>query len=164
MRPWVSALIGSARVALGAVFLFVAVAKITQFEVLPIGPANGPSVFAYVIERNGLIPANWSMSVAISVIAAEVLLGVWLLSHRRAALAGLCAAAVLAAFSIYLVLAMRHQGAATCNCFGTLQPIDVRWAIARNIGLILVALFVRLTPAAGHTRESGGRVLSGTDV
>lgn len=151
MRP-LTTFIGLTRVALGSMFLFVAVAKITQFEVLPIGPANGPRVFAYAIERNGLIPAAWSMPVAILVIAAEVLMGVWLLSHRRAALAGLGAAAVLAAFSIYLVFAMQHQGAATCNCFGTLQPIDVRWEIARNIGLMLVALVVRAGPAGRAPR------------
>lgn len=74
MRQRFIGLHGLASIALGAVFLCTAAAKITQIEVLPIGPSSGPHVFAYVIERNGLIPGSWSLSVAIGVIASEILI------------------------------------------------------------------------------------------
>mgnify|MGYP000378820650 CR=1 FL=1 len=160
MRAGVAWSAGAARITLGTVFLYAALAKLTQFEVLPIGPASGPRVFAYVIQRNGLIPADWSMPVAIAVIAAEMLLGLWLLSHRRGVSAGLCAVGLLAVFSMYLVVAIMHQGTAPCNCFGTLHPVGVQWAIGRNLGLMVVALVVMV----GSWHESPGSGSRGEGV
>lgn len=139
MGPYAGLIAGIARIVLGTLFLASGVAKITQFEVLPIGPAQGLQVFAYVLQRHALFPSVMAWPVAVGVVGAEVLVGLWLLSHRRGSTAGRCALVLLLMFTLYLAIAIWHQGKAACNCFGTLQPTSVGWAIARNTGLMLLS-------------------------
>ena len=142
MRPNRDTVLASCRIALGAVFVFAVTSKLTQFEVLPVGPASGLRVFAYVLERNGLLPAEYCWPAAVVVAVLEAVVGMWLLSARQVYGAALAACALLAVFTLYLVAALLHQGTAACNCFGTMQPTDVRIAVARNTGLFLMGIVV----------------------
>jgi hypothetical protein len=120
------------RILLGAVFLFAVASKLTQFEILPVGPASGVRVFAYVLERNGIFPPEYSFPAAMIVVALEATVGIWLLSGRHVVASSVAAGALLVSFTGYLVFALLHQGMAPCNCFGTLQPVDIRLAVARK--------------------------------
>ncbi len=64
------------RILLGAVFLFAVASKLTQFEILPVGPASGVRVFAYVLERNGIFPPEYSFPAAMIVVALEATVGI----------------------------------------------------------------------------------------
>ena len=71
-----------------------------------------------MLERQKVVPPSMATGVAIGVVAAEVLVGLWLLSHVRARRACVAAVALLLAFCAYLLLAYRHVGNANCGCLG----------------------------------------------
>ncbi len=93
--------------------------------------------------------------VAIGVVAAEVLVGLWLLSHVRARRACVAAVALLLAFCAYLLLAYRHVGNANCGCLGRISPTSLQSALVRNtlLALALVPSIVR----AGCARATSPR-------
>lgn len=71
--------------------------------------------------------------------------------------AGIVACVALIWFTLMFVGVMRRHEIVDCGCFGALsseRPID-RWAIARNLGLLVLCIPVLLTPFAAPSLMGG---------
>ena len=75
----------------------------------------------------------------------ELSIAVALLIQPLAVAGAIAALAVLTVFTAAIVNALRHRRSPDCGCFGNLWSKPVSgWTVARNVGLLLVALFVAL--------------------
>jgi hypothetical protein len=114
----------AARVALGLVFIYAAIAKVRtpHWSILAL-EAGTPRTVVMVLP------------------AVESLLGLALVVQLFPSVVGWIAVAVLAAFTATLAHRLHSGSKAPCNCFGgaSNDPVGAR-TIARNIALLLVAL------------------------
>lgn len=154
MKSWLMVIADGSRTLLGAILLWAASAKITQVEVLPNGPAVGSRVLAHVIGRQGLIPHSLAEYAAVLVIAAEIVIALWLLLHWRTRAAGFMAGLLLICCSIYMLVVGWRQGQVACNCFGTLSSTSLTSLLARNFGLGLLAVLSLMDSARRRVRSA----------
>jgi thiol-disulfide isomerase/thioredoxin len=120
-----------ARLVVAALFTVAAVTKLRD----PAGTAR-----AFVDLGGG---RRYAAIAARLLPAVELVIAVALLVQPLAVAAAVAALAVLLVFTGAIVDALRHSRAPDCGCFGNLssRPVD-RWTVARNVGLLLVALLI----------------------
>jgi hypothetical protein len=88
-------------------------------------------------------PWRFTTLVARMIIAAEALVGLWLLVPKCRKLGVHAALTVLIVVSSYLIYAIfLGQGAQDCGCFGNWFQMNHYWALARNGLLVLVLLLL----------------------
>ena len=126
------------RIALAALFLFAAGAKLTILKKFAGNVAELLSSLHINYER-------WQWPVTIAVITAEILAAVLLLVPRTIRTGALWAATLLIGFStfaLYYVYVL-HGEKLECNCFGGIiaSQLGVTTAL-RNLGLLVPALIV----------------------
>lgn len=124
-----------ARWLAGAVLLYAGLSKVFS----SVGGNWGVDELANLLRTQGVTPGEWSQGISVAVVAAEVVIGAALVKPAAPRWAGWCGAALLAAFSVYLVLVYRRQGVVQCACFGRIQRGELPWMLARNGALMLCA-------------------------
>jgi uncharacterized membrane protein YphA (DoxX/SURF4 family) len=133
------------RVLLGVVFLVSVSTKLRRRRAF--------MEFADSVRALRLVPGGLVNPVAGIVVAGEVLI-IALLATPVPALAELgfaVAAAMLALFTVAIVVNVRRQTNATCRCFGVSNTPLGGVHVVRNVGLFLVALLGGLA-----VRSTGG--------
>jgi uncharacterized membrane protein YphA (DoxX/SURF4 family) len=136
------------RYGCGSVLLYAAVSKLFD----SVAGETGLDRFIAIIGSHGLVPKAWASTVAIGVLAVEIVVGVLLLLPKPPKAAGWAGVGLLTSFSIYLALVYRHQGNVDCGCLGRVTSGDLGNAIWRNLALTLAAGFWVFLPA--KTRSS----------
>lgn len=137
------------RVALAALFLFAAGAKLTILKKFAGNVAELLSSMHFNYER-------WQWPATVAVIAAEVVAALLLLIPKTVRLGALWAAALLigfSAFALYYTYGL-HGEKLECNCFGGIiaSQLGVTTAL-RNLVLLIPAVIVFF----GYRRQSGLR-------
>jgi uncharacterized membrane protein YphA (DoxX/SURF4 family) len=136
LHPWLAV---RAQFALGLVFAVAAISKIAD-----------PPGFAKAIWLYQLAPA-WSLHPAALVLPwLELLCGIALCLGLWVRAAATWAAALLLVFIVALSLNLAKGHPVDCGCFGTKSPVkteeerlaDMKWAILRDLGLLLLAVQV----------------------
>lgn len=153
-RVWLGVLASLLRLVVGAGFLLAAGAKLSLAEGHGAGVTYGLTTFAATIAGHKVVPEGFQFAAAVAAVAAEVLMGLWLLSHRRERLASALAIVMLAGFCAYLVVAYVKVGDAPCGCMGKLTSGKVTDAIVRNAGLVAVLLPSVLLKSPGGASEA----------
>lgn len=130
----------TARICLAAIFLLAAGLKLAR----PTQTRQAMSDFGVALRFVG--------AAAVSVIAAELLVGVALLIPSTARWGAIAALALLAGFSAAVSVVLSRGESVSCNCFGSLSEEPVtRATLARNACLAAVGIFVAV--AAGQHGE-----------
>lgn len=131
-HPWLRL---GARIILGLVFISAALPKIAD-----------PPGFAKAIWAYELFPA-WSLNpLALCLPWLELFCGLALLMGWWRRAAGLWVAGLLLCFVMALSINVSRRHPVDCGCFGGSAPkteaerlADMRWTIARDLGLLLLA-------------------------
>ncbi len=85
--------------------------------------------FVDVIGTYRLMPALLHWPTAIGMTTFEIVLGLWLLSGRRPARAGLVSALLHASFTAWAIIALlRGLDIPNCGCFGVFLARPLTWA------------------------------------
>ena len=121
------------RVLVGLVFLFSATAKLI-----------GIDAFEIYLFSFGWFSLGTAYLLARLVIAAEYTLGILLIANLRAKFAFWASLALLAGFTVLLIVLAAEGNRDNCNCFGELVDLNPVQSIWKN--LVLIAL---LLPTAG---------------
>jgi len=121
-------LLMATRIALGALFLWAAAAKLPDM-----------SAFAQDVANYRIVPAVLVPWVAAAVVGIEFLAGVALMSGAMARPAALVAAFLLVAFIGFLVQALLRGIDLRCGCFGGNEPATW-WTVARDAVMLAAAL------------------------
>ncbi|MCC6285887.1 MAG: hypothetical protein IT439_11425 [Phycisphaerales bacterium] len=112
------------------------------------GERFGVDAFAAHIADSGTISRSVSGTVAWAAVSAEVVGGLWLLSHCRPRLGAAFAIGLLACFSAFLVAAATRPDGA-CPCFGARAAARAPWPFIRN-GILILALVPSLLRRVAH--------------
>ncbi|HEV2879938.1 MAG TPA: MauE/DoxX family redox-associated membrane protein [Pyrinomonadaceae bacterium] len=132
MRRWLKALVHISRFGLAAMWLFAAGAKLYTLK-------------EFTFNLTNLVPEHVASSLAISVIAAELLAAVLLCIPRTARLGAALTAAMLVGFALYgLYYVYVAKGEPLeCGCFGGIigSQLGVKTAL-RNLLLLVPAALV----------------------
>ncbi|MER6514835.1 MauE/DoxX family redox-associated membrane protein [Nonomuraea sp. NPDC001636] len=103
--------------------------------------ATGALLTALLGHRTGPRTARWAAAVVVVAESAVPVLIAAQVLHPLASVVGSAAAAVLLGlFSVAIVRALRRGVRTSCRCFGTSQAPLGRRHLARNLGLLAVAL------------------------
>lgn len=136
-HPWVSL---AARVVLGLVFIAAALPKI-----------GDPPGFAKVIWAYDLVPAALLNPIALVLPWLELFCGLALCLDFWVRAAAAWIAMLLLAFGLALSIDLVRHHPVECGCFGATAPrteaerlVDMRWALLRDVGLMLLAAQVIL--------------------
>lgn len=136
----------AARLALGAVFVAAALAKI-----------DDPHGFALAVSRYRLLPGIWINGVAIFLPWLELLTGlaVWVSPARTRAAATLIILALLVVFTGAIGWNLARGIESSCGCFSTRADAAVsdEWNLLRNGALLWLAAVI-LAEAAGRARTT----------
>ncbi len=134
-HPWVGL---CARIILGLVFISAALPKIAD-----------PPGFAKAIWAYGLFPAWCLNPLALCLPWLELLCGLALLVGWWTRATSLWMAGLLLTFVLALSINLARHHPVDCGCFGGSAPkteveklADMRWTIARDLGLLLLVLQV----------------------
>lgn len=147
LHPWLTV---RAQIALGAVFVAAALPKLAD-----------PPGFAQAIWNYQLAPA-WLVHPAALVLPwLELLCGLALCLGLWARAAAAWLGMLLVAFVVALGINLARNHPVDCGCFSTTGPArttvervaDMRWAILRDLGLLLLA--AQVVAAAGTARREG---------
>jgi hypothetical protein len=117
---------------LGLVFIFSALLKLYPAEILEIA-----------IVETGVM--GWALApfAARLLIAMELFLGILLLSALYARFFVKVSIGVLAFFTLYLAwLLIKEGNNSNCNCFGLLLPVSPLASVVKNLGMMLLLLFL----------------------
>lgn len=152
-RTWLGVLASLLRLLVGMFFLLAAGAKLSLAEGHGVGVTYGLTTFAATIAGHKVVPEGFQYAAAVAAVAVEIVMGLWLLSHRRERLASIVAIVLLAGFCAYLVAAYVKVGDAPCGCMGKLTSGKVTDAIVRNAGLVAVLLPSALLKSSGRASE-----------
>lgn len=117
------------RELLGLVFILSAVAKLA-----------GADNFELYVFSLGAFSLGASFILARLVIALELFLGVWLMMNTHPQPAIKLALAVLAGFSVFLIVMMVRGSRDNCHCFGDLVDFTPAQSLVKNAVLIAIAL------------------------
>lgn len=142
----------ASRCALALLFLYSAITKLR-------GP-GGFRAFRSSVQQMRLLPPGLVGPVAVTVVAAELLIA-GLLVSRFTVIAGLSGAlALLIALTVAVILVVRRGSAAPCRCFGA-SNVPLGWShVVRNIGLIIVAALGLVASGADQATQSAGVIVS----
>jgi hypothetical protein len=132
-----------ARLALGAIFLYAAATKVPDM-----------AAFAKDVANYRLLPAALVPFVAAVVVGIEIVVGLALVTGLWARAAALVAAGMLVVFVAGLSQALLRGIDLRCGCFGGDDAADW-WTVLRDLAMLVPALVVLFTPAAGRPREGG---------
>lgn len=146
---WIAAAL---RIVVGGFLLLAAGSKLTLAS--EHGAHYGVATFAAVIKDHKVVPEAWAYTAAVGAIVVEVFVGVWLLSHVRPRHAALATAAILLAFSVYLLVAYARVGNAACGCMGKLNGAKLTDALVRNGAMIASLIPSMVGPWSRWRRES----------
>jgi uncharacterized membrane protein YphA (DoxX/SURF4 family) len=132
MRRWLKPLVLLSRLALAAMFLFAAGAKLYTIR-------------DFVANLTNLVEESWVWPVAVAVIGAEIVAALLLLLSRTARAGAALSAALLlgfAAYALYYVYALNGEPL-ECGCFGGIiaSQLGVSTAL-RNLAFLVPALLV----------------------
>ena len=132
MRRWLKPLVLLSRLALAAMFLFAAGAKLYTIR-------------DFVANLTNLVEVQWVWPVAAAVIGAEIVAALLLLVPRTARAGAALSAALLlgfAAYALYYVYALNGEPL-ECGCFGGIiaSQLGVSTAL-RNLAFLVPALLV----------------------
>ena len=150
------AVAASVRVAEGSWWALAAAALASVFAWAVASKVAGWGRWRRSLVAHGLSPtlerlAAWAVPFSEALVSGLVVAGL----PRPA---GLWSAVLLLMFSVSLVRARRRMGGRVpCGCLGGRDVIDVRTALARNVGLIVTAAFV-------FARAADAPVISSLDV
>lgn len=117
------------RALLGILFLFSASAKLV-----------GIDAFEIYLFSFGWFSLGTSYLLARLVIAAEYTLGILLLTNFRPRLSFWGSFAMLAGFSIFLLVLAASGNRDNCNCFGELVNLNPVQSLWKNIGMLVLLL------------------------
>lgn len=132
------------RTGLGAVCLLAGVEKL-----------RAPGEFFEGVRRYRLVPARFAPAVGVALIAAEVGLGLLLVSGLVPALAALGAIVLFGIFAAALAVSLARSNDAPCHCFGASEVEKISpLALVRALALAGVAAAV-LVFALGDTASIG---------
>ena len=139
-----------ARVLLGLVFIAAALPKIAD-----------PPGFAKAIWAYALFPP-WALNpLALVLPWLELFCGLALGLGRWTRAAILWVSALLLSFSLALAINLARHHPTDCGCFGSAAPksegerlADMRWALLRDVGLLLLAAQVSWTSFGKHDRKT----------
>ena len=148
----------AARLLVGLVFIAAALPKIAD-----------PPAFAKAIWAYALFPP-WSLNpLALLLPWLELFCGLALCLGRWVRAATLWISALLLSFSLALAINLARHHPIDCGCFGSAAPMseaerlaDMRWALLRDVGLLLLAAQVSWTSFRKHDRQAGSKP-EGTD-
>ncbi|MFA6961376.1 MAG: MauE/DoxX family redox-associated membrane protein [Opitutaceae bacterium] len=115
-----------------------------------------PAAFATDIENFQLLPAGPSALFAVYLPWLELLVAAGLLLPRWRSSAALLATALFAVFTVAVAAAMARGLDITCGCFGHAAATPLRWALLRDLVLLVAALsllFLLKKPHSGETRR-----------
>jgi uncharacterized membrane protein YphA (DoxX/SURF4 family) len=144
------------RVALAAIFLFAAYAKLKPLGGMPWSIASvrvSLAAFAMGVDSYQMLPP-WAVSpVAHIVPIFELVLGLWLLSGVALRLSSLISTLAVSGFLFVLVSAYRRGLTISCGCFGPGEPIGPKTLI--RDGLIFLPLALAVTIGAFLIRRKG---------
>lgn len=126
------------RIAVGLMLTLAAGLKLTD-PPRAVDDPGGLAAFVAQIRAQALVPHDAAAALAVAVIAAELALGFWLLSHRAPRPARAAAAALVLAFSLYLAALLLWGNPTPCGCFGRGGQESLANALARN-ALVLTML------------------------
>lgn len=117
------------RMALGAVFIVSAIAKLVGIDLFEI----------YIFSFN-LLPLSWALVTARLIIIAELLVGIGLLANIAKRLVDCCAMLMLVAFTLFLCYAALLGRTDSCQCMGSLMEFNPVQSIVKNAFLILALI------------------------
>jgi uncharacterized membrane protein YphA (DoxX/SURF4 family) len=153
LHPWLTV---RAQIALGLVFVLAALSKIAD-----------PPGFAKAIHQYQLAP-GWSLHPAALVLPwLELLCGLALCLGLWTRAAASWITALLLGFIVALTINLARQHPVDCGCFGTEATTrteaerlgDMRWAILRDLGLLLLAAQVIAAACREESELGNGRNL-----
>ena len=125
-----------AQIALGALFVVAALAKIVD-----------PASLAREVHNFRLVPFWSEHLVAMTLPWVEFMAGLALVLGIRARAGAWVAGALLVAFTIGVALAMARGLNFECGCFGTAGGTRVGWAkLGENLGMVALAAAGSLRP------------------
>lgn len=150
---WIAAAL---RIVVGGFLLLAAGSKFTLSGPGEGGVHYGVATFAAVIKDHKVVPEALAYSSAVSAIAVEALVGIWLLSHVRARHAAIATIALLLAFSVYLLVAYARVGNASCGCLGKLNGAKLTDALLRN-GAMIASLIPSMVGLWSRSRRESSR-------
>lgn len=134
------------RVALAAIFLFAAYAKLKPQAALPWSPASlktSLSMFAMQVDSYQLLPA-WAVSPAAHLLPPfELLLGLWLLSGLALRYASLLTTLLLGGFFTVMVRTYSLGLEISCGCFGPGEKLGMK-TLLRDGSLLALSLAVMI--------------------
>lgn len=141
----------AARILLGLVFIAAALPKLAD-----------PPGFAKAIWAYALFPP-WSLNpLALLLPWLELVCGLALCLGRWVRAAALWSSVLLVSFSLALAINLARHHPIDCGCFGSTAPkseaerlVDMRWALLRDIGLLLLAVQVAWTTFREPPRPAG---------
>jgi putative oxidoreductase len=148
-----------ARILLGLVFIAAALPKVAD-----------PPGFAKAIWAYALFP-SWSLNpLALLLPWLELACGLALCLGRWLRAATLWCAALLLSFSVAIGINLARHHPTDCGCFGAAphqseaeRLVDMRWALLRDVGLLLLAAQVAWTAPRKRARQAGSGQPEGTN-
>ncbi|MEP6697915.1 MAG: MauE/DoxX family redox-associated membrane protein [Pseudonocardiales bacterium] len=146
---------------MSAVGLSASAALVVVFAVAAGGKVRSAAMFGTFAEALGQfgVPASRRRAVAAAVVAGELLVICWLVLPVVPAVVRLGpAVAVLAWFSLAIVLASRRHATLACHCFGSGGHTPVGPHLAVNAALIILGSAGVLSPTPATS--AGARVLA----
>jgi uncharacterized membrane protein YphA (DoxX/SURF4 family) len=136
-----------ARVALAAIFLFAAYAKMKPQPEMPwtIGSVRTSlSMFAIGVDSYEMLPP-WAVSPFAHFLPPfELFLGLWLLSGYGMRFSGLASTALICAFILAMYSAYRRGLTISCGCFGQGAQIGIKELIRDGLIFLPLALLVTI--------------------
>lgn len=144
-------LVLATRMLLGLIFLAAALPKIAD-----------PPGFAKAIWAYGLFPP-WSINpLALLLPWLELVCGLALCLGRWTRAAALWCSILLLAFSLALAIDLARHHPTDCGCFGSSSQrseaermVDMRWALGRDLGLLLLAIQLSWSSLRRQDRRPG---------
>jgi len=127
------------RMFVGVFFLVAAALKATQTTTTQNGFEVGVAAFASAIERGGVVPPELTLLVAIAVLGIETVVGIGLLSHRKAKQWSAFTIMFLFLLTSYLLLLQIRGKTQSCGCMGQWDS-SIPISIVRNALLSLACL------------------------
>lgn len=119
------------KILVGALFVVSALSKLVTID-----------TFEMYVYSFGLFPMVACFYLARLLVAAELLLGVALVSHRNHRFTTLTSLFFLIFFIVFLVYAQLIGRTDSCHCFGDMLPFNPVQSILKNAVLIAILLFV----------------------
>lgn len=142
-------ILAAGRIALGAIFVYAALAKLPDM-----------AAFAADVANYRLAPAAAVPFLGSAVVGVELLAGLALAAGLWTRGAALVAAGLLGVFMVALSQALLRGIDLRCGCFGGQEPASW-WRVAEDAGLLLLALAVALRGPGRLWRRPAAQVAAG---